>query len=250
MVKSVKGELWSQLKEAGVTFPKHYREYTVEQLEAAVDRLHGKVPEVTTQAPPVPEAPKFDPAALEAAHQALLNSETIPVTSQADDMAGIRTNTHSPDEPVRIDPATGWEWYQDEIRKAAFPKPRGRRVLRYSDPGVKTVQLRGNNGTSETFEMPGEERRVAEARITLPSYQVGIYKDPQMPFKIHVYNEERGFDLFEVEDFYGGSDMVPSDIQRKYVSNVLCYDIRTTIRAIENELRDQQLKLAAGRPTR
>lgn len=80
-----------------------------------------------------------------------------------------------------------------------------------------------------------------QAKITLPSYQVGIYKDPRFPFKIHEYNDVRGFDFFEVNDFYGGSDLVPAAIKRMYVESSLCYDIRTVVRAIEDEARHLQL---------
>ena len=81
-----------------------------------------------------------------------------------------------------------------------------------------------------------------EVKITLPSYQVGVFLDPRFPFKIHTYNGAQGFDLFDIQKYYGGSDLVPSEIKRVYVSNDLCYDIRTTIRAIQNEAREIQLK--------
>ena len=235
MSKPAKGELYRELKDAGVQFPHHYRDYTVDDL------LRIKADLLAAQTKQAEQS--FQPQNLQAAYDDLVNEPEqprIPVTTQQDEVAGLRMNTQKEDEPIRVDPETGYIWYQDEVRKAAFPKPRGRRVLRYNDPGVKTVQVKAGEYT-ESFEMPGDQNRVAEARITLPSYQVGIYKDPRMPFKIHVYNEQRGFDLFEVEEFYGGSDLVPSDIKRIYVSNVLCYDIRTTVRAIENEARELQL---------
>ena len=59
----------------------------------------------------------------------------IPVRSiDENEMAGQRLNTHTGDEPLRID-ENGLVWYQEEVRKPAYPKPRGRRVLRYNDPG-------------------------------------------------------------------------------------------------------------------
>ena len=79
-------------------------------------------------------------------------------------------------------------------------------------------------------------------KITLPSYQVGIYRDPRFPFKVYTYGGVNGFDLFGVQEFYGGPELVPASIKRMYVSNVLCYDVRTTIQAIEAEAR--QLALA------
>jgi hypothetical protein len=94
---------------------------------------------------------------------------------------------------------------------------------------------------TETFEIPGTEQRQAEVRVTLPAYQVGIYRDPRFPFKVHCYNGVEGFDLFEVQDFWGGAELVPAEVKRMYVENDLCYDIRTTVRAIEAEYRHLQL---------
>ena len=156
-------------------------------------------------------------------------------------MPGQRLNSKAEDEPIRVDPDTGRTWFQEEVLKPGFPKPRGRRVLQYTDTGSKTVTAK-NGDYMESFEVAGDEvGRTAEVKITMPSYQVGICKDPRFPFKIHTYNGNEGFDLFEVQEFYGGSELVPSEIGRKYVENVLCYDIRTTVRAIQSEFRQMQL---------
>lgn len=219
MSQAEKAALWRELKDAGVDFDRHYREYSTEQLQAAVTRLRaGAAPQ---QSPTPAAAP-------------------LPRVAPADEQAGLRLNTRQEDEPIRVD-ENGLIWYQDEVRKPAYPKPRGRRVLKYLDPGVKEVTVT-NGQYTETFEMPGDQSREAEVRITLPSYQVGIYRDPRYPFKIHVYNENRGFDFFEVQDFYGGSELVPAEIKRVYIENSLCYDMRTTIRAIESEYRERVLK--------
>lgn len=217
MSQPSKSEVWQKLKELGVSLPLHYREYTTEQLQQVLTSLadmHAPRAEEPSQA-------------------------VAPLRTTPDEVAGLRTNTHI-GAPLRTD-EHGIIWYQDEVRKAAFPKPRGRRVLKYNDPGVKEVMV-SNGEYMETFEMPGDQMRPSEAKITLPSYQVGIYKDPNMPFRIHVYNEIRGFDFFEVQEYYGGADLVPSEIKRVYVENSLCYDIRTTIRAIQAEYRERVLK--------
>ena len=164
----------------------------------------------------------------------------LPAPAAPDELAGLRQNTHGDDEPHRVDPATGFLWYRDEVRKAAFPKPRGRRVQKYNDPGTKMMTVKAGEYT-ESFEMPGDQNRVSEVRITLPSYQVGLYRNPTFPFRIHVYNNNEGFDLEDVQNYYGGAELVPADIKRKYVENVLCYDTRTTIRAIETEYRERVL---------
>jgi hypothetical protein len=225
MSQAEKAALWRELKERGVEFPLHYREYSQTQLEEALDRLlSDEEPRDGTPPQPPAPAPRL----------------TLP-RREPDAVAGLRINTHAEDEPLRVD-ENGLIWYQDEVRKAAFPKPRGRRVLDYMDPGVRTETASTGNGYTETFEMPGDQARPSQVKITLPSHQVGIYKDPNMPFKIHVYNDNRGFDLFEVRDFYGGADLVPEDIKTVYVGQSLCYDIRTTRRAIEAEYREKLLK--------
>jgi hypothetical protein len=110
------------------------------------------------------------------------------------------------------------------------------------DTGVQEKTVVDADGTVETFEVSGTAaRRPSEVKITLPSYQVGIYKDRRFPFKIHVYNGNQGFDLFEVQNYYGGAELVPTEVKRMYVENVLCYDIRTTVRAIQTEFRQLQL---------
>lgn len=156
--------------------------------------------------------------------------------------AGITSNTHGQDDVLYTD-EQGNQWYQREVRKPAFPKPRGRRVLRYNDPGVRTEEIKVGEYT-ESFEVAGDPRqaRTMEAKVTLPSYQTGIYKSPNLPFKVHTYNGARGFDLEDVERFYGASDLVPDTIKKCYVSTDLCYDITTTIRAIQDEARDLALK--------
>jgi hypothetical protein len=220
------------LKERGVEFPLHYREYSQTQLEESLDALRAD--DAGLGEPPVELA---QPAQRVETQRPQLN---LPPRSP-DQVAGLRLNTHAEDEPLRVD-EHGLIWYQDEVRKAAFPKPRGRRVLDYMDPGVRTVTAQTGNGYTETFEMPGDQTRPSQVKITLPSHQVGIYRDTNMPFKIHVYNDNRGFDLFEVRDFYGGADLVPEDIKTVYVGQSLCYDIRTTRRAIEAEYREKLLK--------
>lgn len=242
MSQAEKAALWAELKDAGVKFERHYREYTTETLRDAlrVLRERGALPPPPAEAPrpqdnpPPREQPSFT------LPEAPVNRAKTP-----DTMAGVRQNTRDDDEPIRVDD-DGLVWYQDEIRKPAFPKPRGRRVLKYTDPGTKEMRIKSGQYT-ETFEVAGDERRMSEVKITLPAYQVGIYEDPRYPFKIHVYNDKRGFDLQDVQNFYGGADLVPSEILRDYVSSDLVYDIRTTIRAINTEYRERVLKQGAPR---
>lgn len=221
MSQSEKAAYYKALKEAGVNFDRHYREYSTDELKAAAMKLG------ITEPPLAPASPPPRPA-------------VTPQDRDPSELPGQRLNAKPEDEPIRVD-EDGRVWLQEEVRKPAAPKPRGRRVLKYLETGVKEEQVR-NGEYVETFEVAGEmPARPAEVKITLPSYQVGIYRDPRFPFKIHVYNEKRGFDLFEVQKYYGGPELVPDEVKRVYVENVLCYDMRTTIRAIQTEYRQMQL---------
>jgi len=255
MSQTEKAAYYQGLKAAGVTFDKHYREYSTEDLKMAFEKLtEGQAepapdPDPTSTAGP---APQHQPPPIELDDEPppadfffappKVSAEPVAPTAppRTEEMAGERLNSQPVDEPIRTD-EEGRIWFQEEIRKPAFPKPRGRRVLTYMESGVEEKTVRAGEYL-ETFEVAGTgPAHVAEVKITLPSYQVGIYKDPRFPFRIHVYNGLQGFDLFEVHDFYGGPELVPQEAKRIYVENVLCYDIRTTVRAIETEYRQLQL---------
>lgn len=237
MSHAEKSSHWRELKAAGVTLDRTYQQYSTEELASAVRLLRGPEQEHTPQ---TFDEQHFEPDT-RIKGSPIEDHSIQPVFRAPDTDAGLRQNR--PDD-VRIDEA-GLIWEQDEIRKPPYPKPRARRVLRYVDSGVKTATV-VSGGYLETFEVAGDQQREAEVKITLPSYQVGIYRDQRFPFKIHIYNEAKGFDLFEVQDFYGGSELVPAEVKRIYVENVLCYDIRTTVRAIETEYRQQLLTASKG----
>jgi hypothetical protein len=244
MSQQDKGRYYRALQTAGVPFSKHYREYTTAELKDAYDQLAaaGQAPALEQPQPAGGGSePVTDPQA--AAFFGFNDAAPVPVQAKdPNEMAGARLNTKSDElEPIRVDPETGRTWYQEEVLKPAYPKPRGRRVLRYQERGVKQ-QTVANGQYTETFEVAGDgPAQQAEVKITLPSYQVGIYSDPRFPFKIYTYNGNEGFDLFEVQNFYGSAEQVPPEVKRKYVENTLCYDMRTVIRAIESEYRQQQL---------
>jgi hypothetical protein len=252
--------LWRQLKEMGWASDRPFVKYSLEDLRAEV-ALFSEVgaPAQSEYVPDYghPLAMAEALLAQEARASAKLDGEThavdatpvappapapaAPIVAGPDpnELPGQRLNTQG-DEPIRID-EQGRAWYQEEVKKPSYPKPRGRRVLRYQETGVQEVTVQ-NGEYTETFEIAGSGPGVAaEVKITLPSYQVGIYKDPRFPFKVHTYNGMEGFDLFEVEEFYGGSELVPASVKRIYVENHLCYDIRSVVRAIEAEHRQLQL---------
>lgn len=261
MTQQNKARLWKELKAAGVQFDHPYGSYTEAALQQASDALRrgaGALPGVERrEAPSGPQEPAeaAPPPDAEAAHFFGFDADPVDVTSpelpgfvmppvapkDPDEMAGARQNTYDEWDPIRTD-EEGRIWYQEEVLKPAFPKPRGRRVLTYQDAGARQVTVQDGQYT-ETFEVSGDpsQARLAEVKITLPSYQVGIYADRRFPFRVVTYNGMNGFHLQDVQDFYGGAELVPAEVKRAYVENVLCYDIRTTVRAIQDEHRRLQL---------
>jgi hypothetical protein len=239
---SQKSDLYNALKASGHPLSTTYALYTVDQLQAEL--AFYQVPVVTIEEKPEPEAPVTPEEQAVADQYARFDTAQTPAPAprpqDPEEMPGQRLNTKAEDEPIRVD-EQGRLWYQEEVLKPAYPKPRGRRVLTYMDRGVVTETVQ-NGEYIETFEVAGKGAgKPAEVKITLPSYQVGIYKDPRFPFRIHCYNGREGFNLFEVAEYFGGTELVPEECKRVYIENDLCYDIRTVIRAIQTEYRQLQL---------
>lgn len=178
MTQQEKKALWDELTNAGVKPHKHYREYTTDELKVGVQQLHEKLAALAPS--PEPEI-AGDPFSFPDDDELLAHQTTrANQHREPDQHAGLRTNLPE-DEAIRID-EFGVTWYQDEVRKPGFAQPRGRRKVTYEDPGVRKVELKDANGSMvESFEMPGDQKRIEEARVTLPSYQVGIYKSPAYP---------------------------------------------------------------------
>ena len=225
MTQTDRAGLYAELKSAGVVFDRHYREYSLADLEQIAARLH--------------EQPAYQHDTLAPAEPA--EQPAAPVMGAPEEpMAGEHAYTHSDDEVIRVD-AEGRQWYREEVLKPAIPSPRARRVLTYIDPGVAQRQVSSGQYV-ETFEVAGSATRTAEVKITMPSFQVGVFKDPRFPFKVHTYAGKQGFDYHDVVDFYGGSDLIPSGVKTTYVANDLCYDMRSVIRAIQSEYNRNQMK--------
>lgn len=268
MAQATKAAYYGALKAEGVEFDRHYRDYDTATLKDAWEThaaAHGlpQIPnggEPETVVPPrdndgEAEALRAQLAELSAvvarleeksAREESLRTAPAPPrpkgTLDAREHAGVTLNSAPDDGVIRVD-EHGNQWYQNEVTKPSYPKPRGRRVLRYTNPGVKLEQVRVGEFI-ETFEIADDASpgTTAEIKITLPSFQTGIYKAPNMPFKIHTYNGTRGFDMDDVDQYYGGRDLVPDTIKRTYVSNDMCYDMQSTIRTIENEYRERVLR--------
>lgn len=238
MSQGTKSQLYQELKAAGVTFDRHYREYNTAELQRGVDALRAQ----EGYAPPAPKPEPVAPQAHRHEQEPVAQAPGTPhLSAPADPLAAQNAYLSDAEAPLRVDPATGFVWFREEVRKPEVPRARPRRKLTYIDSG-STTRTVANGKYTETFEVAGDEHRVGEVRITMPSYQVGVYLDPRFPFRIHVYNENRGFDLFDVQKFYGGGDLVPPEIKRVYIENDLCYDIRTTVRAIQAEHRQNHLQ--------
>lgn len=272
MSSAAKGFYFRRLKDAGVELDRHFRDYTTDELleadkmaieagllEAPTDEelaeLDAKIHKPKAKTPP----PAPDPGPTDGAAYAVTTGEPAPAQffgfdsvpepqapppsarPELGELAGERLNTKDAEEILFVD-EEGKAWLQKEVLKPAFPKPRGRRVLRYQDSGVVTKTVKEGEYT-ETFEVAGDPRNAtpAEIKITLPSYQVGIYRDPRYPFKVVTYNGRAGFDRLEVENFYGGAELVPAVCKRTYVENVLCYDMRSVVRAVNEEYRQMRL---------
>ena len=158
---------------------------------------------------------------------------TVPVISRGADRAGL-THDYPADRPLRVD-LQGRIWFRDDVPKPAIPRARMTRKTRYTDSGVKEERTYHDDGRiDEIYEVAGEESRELTITTTLPSYQVGRYKDSRFPFMIHVYNQQQGFDYSDVIEYYGGRELVPGTIKTVYIGNMLCFHISSTVQTIEN----------------
>lgn len=274
MSQSSKAAYYQAIKAAGVPLDRHYRDFTTDELKAlaaengvavevaeprtaptrpdemteikeqisGLSDVVGKLAAlVVAQAAPAPQPKQVEPPAQKEAGQ--LPRPAAAPRLDPNEHAGVTLNTHREDEPIRVD-EHGNLWYQNEVNKPGYAKPRGRRVLRAMDSGTVQETISVAGGYTETFEVPGDpaHAKPIEIKVTLPSYQTGIFKAPGMPFKIHTYQGARGFDWDDVNRYYGGADLVPDTIKRVYVSSDLCYDMTTTIRAVNDEYRERVLK--------
>lgn len=269
-----KSVLYNTLKTAHETgrqdiyFEKTYVQYTEAELEALIEKyglgrsntggtqdewdrrraeLTGtSTPVLTTTPPPVaqtppptaPTRPRVPRSGISPEQQAAWLG--VPLKDRGEDRAGLEFNK-DPEQAIRVD-SQGFVWYQDEVMKPAIPKPRARRVIRTESTGFKTIERRNSDGSlDESFEVSGDEGKTLEIKTTLASWQVGIYWDPRLPFKVHVYDGRRAFDFAEIVRHYDGLDLIPSAVKRVYIGSDLCFDIKSVRDAMEQQLRDLQL---------
>ncbi|UTN92912.1 hypothetical protein SEA_BIRDFEEDER_46 [Microbacterium phage Birdfeeder] len=161
----------------------------------------------------------------------------VPFSDRGANRAGLTFNTHGPNDPLRVD-SLGRVWYRDEVAKPAIPQRRMIRRTKTMSSDVVTIKTkRPDGGFDESFEIAGDEQHEVEVKITMPSSQVGIYRDPRFPFRIHQYNGRRAFDYEEIRNYYGGLDLIPKSVQDKtvYIDSDLCFDMNAVRDAIERE---------------
>ena len=229
------------VEEAAPTLPPRQPNAEMEELRSDMAQLAATVRELV--ALQTQQQQQTAPAAPILGETQPLPTPPPPGFLDPNEHAGLTLNTHAEDEVLEVD-EFGNEWYRREVAKPGFPKPRGRRVYKYADAGTSKERIDVGDGYYEEFEISGSPKnaRPSEIHITLPSHQTGVYRSPNMPFRIHTYQGVRGFNMQDVDAFYGGRDLVPSSIKRMYVSMDMCYDIRTTIRTIEDEYSERVLK--------
>lgn len=210
MAATTRSELWQALKSIGYPFSKSYKDYTQDELQA----IHLEL--------------LRQQAAKTGVEGRAKDADELPTQRRSDDMAPIRTDVD------------GRVWYQEEIQKSTLAKPRGYRVFREIGTGVKTQTIDAGDGYTETIEVPDGSRKPLEVKVGIPTWQVGIYRDPQFPFRVVEYRTARGFFRADVEEFFGGPDVLPENVSTMYVGNLMCYPIREVIIAINREFNQLQ----------
>lgn len=215
MAATTRSELWQKLKSINYPFSKPYKDYTVDELARINDALLAHAEAATG----VQGRDK--------------DESELPTQRRSDELTPIRTD------------AQGRVWFQEEIHKSSLARPRGYRVFRELGSGVKEIQVEDGEGYTETIEVSDGTRKPLEVKVGIPTWQVGIYKDPQFPFRIVQYRDVRGFFRTDVDEFFGGPDVLPENVQTTYVGNLLCYPIREVVVAINREFNMLQKKGSA-----
>ncbi len=210
MASTTRSELWQALKAINYPFTKPYKDYTGPELEAIHKELLRK----------------------QEARTGVKGREKdvneLPTQRRSDDLEAIRTDVN------------GRVIYQEEIQKSSLARPRGYRIFREIGTGVKEITIDAGEGYTETIEVPDGTRKPLEVKVGIPTWQVGIYRDTQFPFRIVEYRSARGFFRQDVEEFFGGADVLPEGVNTIYVGNLLCYPIREVVVAINREFNQLQ----------
>lgn len=255
-----RGELYSELREQGWEPERPYREYSLEQLQGIKAERDAHPPIVVEgasfgelgnvlladfQADGFEEGVKEDdhkPRATSPQAQqphdrrpvGQLKSKGDPAKEEESTPEGLPEGALRADEHGRI-------WFREEIGPEIAKNRRLRKRITQVVPESVEVRQIQSGDYIETIEVVGERTRNLDAFITLPPTQVGIYLDPRFPWKVFTYNGALGFSFGDINDYYGGVEFVPKTVKRKFVGNMLAYDIKSAIAEVERKFREMQL---------
>lgn len=253
-----RGLLYSELRERGWEPDKPYREYSVEQLQEIRDSMiqtstisadqAGSLGSLGSALMADFQAEGFEEGVTEDDHKPRVTSpqpqevhERRPEpTLKGRPAKEEKTPEGLPEGALRADSA-GRIWYREEIGPEIAKNRRLRKRVTQVVPEKVEVKQIHSGDYIETIEVVGEGTRNLDAFITMPPTQTGIYKDPRFPFKVFTYNGALGFSYGDVNDYYGGVEFVPSTIKKKFVGNMLAYDIKSVISTIERKYRELTL---------
>lgn len=254
-----RGLLYNELREQGWEPERPYREYTVEQLmEIKAER--DAHPLITVGAGDQFgslgsalmadfNADGFEDGVKEEDHtvratspqpQEVHERRPSPVLKKGNPAREEKTPDGLPEGAIRADDA-GRIWFREEIGPEIAKNRRLRKRITQVVPEKVEVKQIHSGDYIETIEVMGEGTRNLDAFITMPPTQTGIYLDPRFPFKVFTYNGSLGFSYGDVNDFYSGVEFVPSTIKKKFVGNMMAYDIKSVISTIERKYRELQL---------
>lgn len=260
-LRILRGYLWNELADAGYETDRPYHRHSVEELKTLLAERKGvEVSELTLPATPLPadKSAKFvadgfeelDPhdrsgerrATTPTAHT-IQERRPVPVLKGNPKAAEKPVAEGLPEGAIRAD-EHGRIWYTEEIGPDIAKNRRLRKRITKVVPEKVEVHQIDNGDYVETIEVIGESTRSLDAFVTMPTTQVGIFKDPKFPFLVFTYNGSVGFSYGDINDFYGGEEFVPNTIKKKFVGNMLAYDIKSVISTIERKARELQLARA------
>ena len=239
-----RSQLWQDLKDRGFKPAKRYRDYTVAELTEAFKELKASEPTLDFSAEGFEELTTEKDTEVRATtptrqdvheHRPRLKSDKESPALR-EDPKGVMDD----EEPLRVDDE-GRTWYREEINPNVSRGKRLRKRITFTGPETVEVKQVKSGDYIETIEVIGEATRSQDAFVTMPPSQTNIFKDPRYPFKVFTYNGTLGFSFGDVNDFYGGEEFVPPAIKKRFVGNMLAYDIKTVIAEIERKAREIKL---------
>ena len=258
-----RGELYSELREQGWEPERPYREYSLEQLQGIKAEREAQLNVIAAPGEHLGDLganlmAEFKAEGFEEGVKGN-DAEDTPSWVQPQEPHDRRpvgmlkpkvekdeTPDGLPEGAIRADDA-GRIWFREEIGPEIAKNRRLRkRITQVVPEKVEVKQIQAGDYI-ETIEVVGEGTRSLDAFITLPPTQVGIYLDPRFPWKVFTYNGSLGFSYGDVNAYYGGVEFVPSTVKKKFVGNMMAYDIKSAISTVERKYRELQLAQSTPR---